>query len=130
MIFRKQEVKFKKKRKWEIKPGPRKFKFVSQRYEITLTLSCNMITFLLFFTFLVRCEKFVTMCAFHGEYFFSSSNAPPELQCCGTFFNPKPFFVNTGTCFTSNLEIWEVWPFTFSYIKVLLNVDSNLSPGT
>jgi hypothetical protein len=26
-------------------------------------------------------------------------------------------------------EVWEVWPFTFSYIKIWLNVQSKISPG-
>jgi hypothetical protein len=52
-----------------------------------------------------------------------------EKKCCGVFFNPKPIFVNTGTCFTSYQEVWEVWPFTFSFIKIWLNVQSKISPG-
>jgi hypothetical protein len=76
-----------------------------------------------------RCEKFVSLCDIHGEYLFSSPDAPSDKKCCGAYFNPEPFFVNTGTCFTSNKEVWEKWPFTFSFIKVWLNVRSNNSPG-
>jgi hypothetical protein len=69
------------------------------------------------------------MCDIHGEYLFSTPGTPPRKKCCGVFFNPKPFFVNTGTCFTSYQEVWEKWPFTFSFLKVWLNVQSSISPG-
>ena len=78
---------------------------------------------------IIRCEKFISLCDIHGDYLFSTSDVPPEKKCCGVFFNPVPIFVNTGTCFTSYQEIWEVWPFTFSYIKIWLNVQSKISPG-
>lgn len=77
-----------------------------------------------------RCENFITMCGFHGQYYFSSNDTDPNDKCCGTIFDPKPIFVNTGTCFTSTLEIPEVWPFTFSYIKILLRVDEAIAPGS
>ena len=76
-----------------------------------------------------RCEKFISLCDIHGDYLFSTPGISPEKKCCGVFFNPVPIFVNTGTCFTSYKEIWEVWPFTFSYIKIWLNVQSKISPG-
>ena len=69
------------------------------------------------------------MCDIHGEYLFSTPGTPPSRKCCGVFFNPKPFFVNTGTCFTSYKEVWEKWPYTFSFLKVWLNVQSSISPG-
>jgi hypothetical protein len=63
------------------------------------------------------------------QFFFSAADIGPAGQCCGAFFNTKPIFVNAGTCFTSHLEVWEVRPFTFSYIKVMLNVEDKVSPG-
>ena len=76
-----------------------------------------------------RCEKFILLCDIHGHYLFSTPDMPPEKKCCWVFFNPEPIFVNTGTCFTSYQEVWEVWPFTFSFIKIWLNVQSKISPG-
>jgi hypothetical protein len=70
------------------------------------------------------------LCDIHGEYLFSTPDLPEEKKCCGSFFDPHPFFVNTGTCFTSNKEVWEKWPFTFSFVKIWLNVQSNISPGS
>jgi hypothetical protein len=76
-----------------------------------------------------RCEKFISMCDIHGDYLFASSAKSANKKCCGKFFNPKPFFVNTGTCFTSYQEVWEKWPFTFSFLKMWLNVRTSISPG-
>ena len=76
-----------------------------------------------------RCDKFVTLCDIHGIYLFSSATGAKELKCCGDFFNPEPFFVNTGTCFTSNREVWEKWPYAFSLIKIWLNTQTSNSPS-
>jgi len=51
-------------------------------------------------------------------------------KCCGALFNPTPFFTSAGTCFTTNQQILEVLPFTFSSIKIWLNLQSDNSPGT
>jgi hypothetical protein len=40
-----------------------------------------------------------------------------------------PFFSNAGTCFTTYAEITETLPFTFSSVKVWLNMNSKNSPG-
>ena len=76
-----------------------------------------------------RCDKLISMCDIHGEYFFSETENKTENRCCGVYFDPKPFFVNTGTCFTSHLDVWEKWPFAFSFIKFWINVQSQISPG-
>ncbi len=79
--------------------------------------------------FVPRCEKLISLCAFHGEFLFSTPDVEPGKKCCGVFFNPAPFFTNAGTCFTSYQEIWEYWPYTFSFIKIFMNAQSNISPG-
>jgi len=76
-----------------------------------------------------RCDDFVTLCEVHREFYLSSEDAKPEEKCCGAIFNSTPFFSNTGTCFTTHAEIVETIPFSFSSIKVWLNMQTANSPG-
>ena len=76
-----------------------------------------------------RCEDFITLCEVHREFYISSPNVSWTEKCCGAIFNPVPFFSPTGTCFTTYAEITEFLPFTFSSVKVWLNMNSKNSPG-
>ena len=82
-----------------------------------------------FLCLLTRCEDFISMCEVHRRFLFSGSGYPDEKKCCGTLFNPVPFFSHTGTCFTTHATVYERSPFTFSSIKVWLNVETKNSPG-
>ena len=66
-----------------------------------------------------RCEDFIQFCEIH-QY---------PRHCCGQFFNTKPFFTNLGTCFSTNIHVWELHPFSFSNIKVWLDARTSNSPG-
>ena len=79
--------------------------------------------------FISRCADFLPMCEIHSKYYFSSNAVDTGETCCGTIFSPIPFFSNAGTCFTSHAEIWEFTPFTYSSIKVWLNIQTDNSPG-
>lgn len=66
-----------------------------------------------------RCEDFIQFCEIHQH----------PRHCCGQFFNTKPLFTNLGTCFSTNIHVWELHPFSFSNIKVWLDVRTSKSPG-
>jgi hypothetical protein len=76
-----------------------------------------------------RCEDFITLCEVHSRILFSGAHHPAEKKCCGTLFNPVPFFSHAGTCFTTHATVYERSAFTFSSVKVWLNVESENSPG-
>ena len=66
-----------------------------------------------------RCEDFIQFCEIHQH----------PRHCCGQFFNTKPLFINLGICFSTNIHVWELHPFSFSNIKVCLDVRTTNSPG-
>ncbi len=88
-------------------------------FSISFTSALNM----------YRCDDFITLCEVHREFYLSSPDIDPKEKCCNAIFNPVPFFSHTGTCFTTHAEIIETLPFTFSSIKVWLNMRSDNSPG-
>ena len=81
----------------------------------------------LFHKIAVRCEQFVKFCEIHRRILMGKPYG--SISCCKEIFNQKPFFTTLGTCYTTNVSIWESYPFTFSNIKVWLDVRTNSSPG-
>jgi hypothetical protein len=65
-----------------------------------------------------RCEDFISLCEVHRRFLFSGPDHPADKKCCGTLFNPVPFFSHAGTCFSTYATVYERSPFTFSSIKV------------
>ncbi len=50
--------------------------------------------------------------------------------CCEKYFDSKPIFFHTGTCYTMTKKIRENQPFVYSNIKFYMNLNSEKTPGT
>jgi hypothetical protein len=82
----------------------------------------------------IGCHDFIGFCEIHrrflqGSHRSDGSPTPKNQSCCGQLFNPTPFFSSSGTCFTTHGRVWENFPYTFSSIKIWLNVWEDNSPG-
>lgn len=82
----------------------------------------------LFHKVAVRCNDFIRFCEVHRR-FLMPGNEMGRKSCCEQIFNQVPIFTTLGTCYTTNAAIWESYPFTFSNIKVWLDVRTSNSPG-
>ena len=50
-------------------------------------------------------------------------------NCCKSLFGRKPFFNTAGTCFSTQEEIVETFPATFSSLKIWLNFNRQHLPS-
>ena len=71
----------------------------------------------------INCTSFVTFCEIHSVFI-------DHAKCCDTIFNSRPIFSREGTCFTTKKRIMETTPYAFSSVKVWLNTELVLTPGS
>lgn len=96
--------------------------------DLDYILDINKLTLVdLFHKVATKCQDFVRFCEIHRRILIPGFNTTGS--CCDQVFNKTPFFTTLGTCYTTNAEIWESYPFTFSNIKVWLDVRTKQSPG-
>jgi hypothetical protein len=80
---------------------------------------------------MLRCDDFVFFCEDHRK-FYSSPHIDPTnnfKSCCSEFFDPKPFFTNEGTCFTTKKDVVETYPSPTSSLKIWLMQNEDEAPG-
>ncbi len=78
-----------------------------------------------------RCDDFVTFCSYQRQFFLSSRLSPPgssEPSCCDALFNPRPTFATTGTCYTTNVNITEKLPSSYSSLMIYVDAREDITP--